>query len=85
MKESPNPKDFNLREKHEEKLRKLREEKEKSRDNINKSSSEAKMNNIKSRDRLNTKESEKSVDKILLIKQKHQNRKDFEDKIREEN
>lgn len=36
----------------------------------------SKINRGKSRDRLATKESENSVDKIQLIKQKHQNRKD---------
>jgi len=51
-------------------LKKLKEEK--SREILNKSNSAANVN----KSRLNTKESEKSVDKILLIKQKHQNRKD---------
>jgi len=78
FKESPRQKEFNLREKHEEKLKKLREEK--SKENLNKSNSAV---NVKSR--LNTKESEKSIDKISMIKQKHQNRKEYEEKIREEN
>lgn len=86
---SPNPKDFNLRDKHESKI-KLQNDKSKEKlykhsseaNLINQSSSKnnlsdlSKINRGKSRDRLITKESEKSVDKILLIKQKHQNKKD---------
>lgn len=77
--DSPNPKDFNLRDKHVSNIKKLNDDK--SKDKLYKHSSDAhlivnqsnsknnlsdlsKINRGKSRDRLMTKESDKSEDKM---------------------